>query len=160
MDRKVVIERDDGDTLSFKFHSVQLAEAALQAIELASRNRDITLREFHLLWQRYHAMIRMKPRTQRVYERLAEPLLQAFGDFRLSELTPETFIVYLRQRLAVGEYAGLLGSLRTLSAILGVAHKWTFLDKNPVSIAALLLASLTDDDSVLDDPPAEPDSEA
>jgi hypothetical protein len=142
--RKVCIERDDGTIVAFRFHDEECARSAVSAIELAQDDEGpITVRELHSRWLIYHATVRMKPATLAVYEKLVAPLLDEFGDVTIDQLDPDIFVAYFRLRVASGKYAGLMGSFRTLSAILGVAVKWAYLDENPISMARILLAALT-----------------
>jgi len=145
--RKVTTERDDGTIISETFYDERVAAGAVAAIELHNSDLDpITVKELWERYHRYHAKIRMKPDTLRVYERQMAPILQELADVMIDDVGDQA-AKYFKRRVRSGEIKGLLPAMRTLSAVMGVAVKWGYIDENPVSLAKLLTAALLGDQS-------------
>lgn len=143
--RKVVTERDDGTITTATFYNDRVASGAIAAIELHNRDEGpVTFRDFCDRYYRYHAKIRMLPRTLVVYERQITPLLPEFADVA-TDAVADHVAEYFHRRVQAGEVEGLIPAMRTLSAVMGVAFKWGYIDQKPMSVGKLITTALLGD---------------
>lgn len=141
----VKVIHDDGRTDWIRFKTADAAGHAATAIELGFSDREtISVSEFFNRYMEHHAIPSLKPETVASYRRTFDSHLRAsLGDRPLADLSVQDVKGFIEAMRKDGSgNRRIAPMLEVLSAILGVAVKWSYLFHNPVNdLDALLIGN-------------------
>lgn len=141
----VKVVHDDGQTEWIRFKTADAAGHAATAIQLGFSDREtITVSEFFDRYMEHHAIPRLRPDTVASYRRTFDSHLRAsLGERPLADLDIQDVKGFIEVMRTDGSgNRRIAPMLEVLSAILGVAVKWSYLSCNPVNeLDALLIGN-------------------
>jgi len=131
----VVADAQTGERHLTHCRNTALAYQAAAAIKLRLDDPGpATFKEFVARWRTHHADVRFSERTKPCYYSVIDNwLVPHFGDMLLTEITPDVVRQFVRLLRTEGRRGrSITPVLMKLQAVMGVAVKWGYIDKNPV----------------------------
>jgi hypothetical protein len=120
-----------------KFRTLSAAKTAAakrMTVERKPELRTQTLREFEVEWQRDYLLRECADDTRRDYETCFRRLvLPRLGDRPLDQISRSVVDVFMDDLYVEGRCWTVQRGRRTLSAMLGVAKSWGYIESNPVT---------------------------
>jgi len=133
---RVRFTREDGTVGVRHYNGTSQAARASEAMtSLIADEVTLTLREFcEQRWLKYHVSPGLAECTDRNYRcRLENHVLPHLGDMPITEVTEAAIHEYERAEIEAGRsYREIGDALRILSALLGKAEEWCYIDGSPM----------------------------
>lgn len=141
----VKVVYDDGRTEWKRFENADIANHAAIAIELGFSDREtVTVSEFYDRYVEHYCVPKLKPETVAGYGRVFNShLRESFGGRTLADLNIDDVTGFIKTMRADGcGNRRIAPMLEVLSAMLGVAVRWSYISRNPLNdLDALLIGN-------------------
>lgn len=144
-DRKITITHDDGTTTTVRYRSAPIAQQAKAAMEhLDELGPSITFAEFYEVWKEHYAKHELAEVSHKVYYRvLDEHVIPIVGHIPIPDIDRDALAMFVDKHLAEGRSRrSVWTALTIISAVLGVAVSWRYIDENPVDLLDLFGLSM------------------